>query len=134
MEEESSEVGLHGKSYRFYLERQGMVCSVHTLELDNKEMGDGDSNGRAPEDQRRQWLRTQPEGSAAHLLRDFPAPRTDVSLTLCLQGLFLGPQSQPTVIVLVGDPLKLMILPTEQFSPSRIILLQLYHIRGYQRT
>ena len=50
MEEESSEVGLHGKSYHFYLERQGMVCSVHTLELDNKEMGDGDSNGRAPED------------------------------------------------------------------------------------
>lgn len=50
MEEESSEVGLHGKSYRFYLERQDMVCSVHTLELDNKEMGDGDSNGRAPED------------------------------------------------------------------------------------
>lgn len=44
MEEESSEVGLHGKSYHFYLERQGMVCSVHTLELDNKEMGDGDSN------------------------------------------------------------------------------------------
>lgn len=39
MEEESSEVGLHGRSYRFYLERRGIVCSVHTLELDNEERG-----------------------------------------------------------------------------------------------
>ena len=39
MEEESSEVGLHGRSYRFYLERRGMVYSAHTLELDNEEHG-----------------------------------------------------------------------------------------------